>query len=576
MNEYNFDNLFPTIKSIKLSNYKFFYGDDEKNNKFDFNGKSALIYGENGSGKSSLYKAIELLTKEKIEPDYFTDQANIFIPQSIDSDLNDVSVKFIFSNDREYIFNKDVENTPLFQEETFDFIKKLHIFKPMLDYKKLLKLHYNSEQKKDMNIYSIIEEILKDYPLEDKTPLFDKDPIEMTESLNKVLNGELLNYIHHFLKYFDSELKIDKFNVKIIRDKTSNTIIPFVNIILTFKNLLTPDYHLFLNEARLSELAISIYFASIKKLFSLIENNCIKILVLDDLLLSLDMSNRVKLLNILKEEFQDFQILFFTHDKELFEMYKDKIDWVKYEIYCDNSSDIPKPILKKNDSYLERAKEFYALKDYDISASFLRKAFEEILKKILDEKIKSSEILEHIKLENLIFDALSFSFGEVKKLLENLNRDKKHILNPSSHDDNKPIYSEELRNSIKDIESLKNWKPKIKKILPKYTNLKLTFKDSKDETQNYIFNLIDNLYIYKKDEKIELYTCECNTLYCYIGENNNKFEYLKYEENYNSILELYKSILEYEKIELNQNYYDFISYKNKNGKWIELSKIIVY
>ncbi len=43
------------IKKIRLSNYKFFYGD------FDLpvNGENLLVYGENGSGKSSVYNALE-------------------------------------------------------------------------------------------------------------------------------------------------------------------------------------------------------------------------------------------------------------------------------------------------------------------------------------------------------------------------------------------------------------------------------------------------------------------------------------------------------------------------------------
>jgi len=57
------------------------------------------------------------------------------------------------------------------------------------------------------------------------------------------------------------------------------------------------------------------------------------------------MSNRLKLLNILKEQFADFQIFFFTHDKELFELYKNKMSWKKYELYLDDSEDVQKPIL---------------------------------------------------------------------------------------------------------------------------------------------------------------------------------------------------------------------------------------
>lgn len=563
------------ISSLKLTNYRFFYGDDEENNKFDFDGKNVLIYGENGSGKSSLYKAIELLTKKTIEKGYFQKEANIFVNESTDYDFNDVYIRFLFSNNVEYIFNKDSEETELFESKNLHFVEKLHIFKPMLDYKKLLRLYYTSNEKNEMNIYSILEETLRDYPLEDKTTIFEKDPFEMIVSLNKVLDEDLIEYINDFIKYFDFDFQIEKFIATFVRDKNNNTI-PSVNMSVNFKDTPIVNYHTFLNEARLSALAISIYFASIKKLFSVIENDCMKLLVLDDLLISLDMSNRLKLLKILKEEFYEFQILFFTHDKELFEIYKDKLDWKKYEIYCDNSTNIPKPIIKKVDSNLQRAKYFYLTKEYDISASFLRKEFEKILKNILSEKLKNTEDTENIKLKNLIDYILPFTSDSIRILLDNLNRDTKHILNPSSHDDNRNIYSEELENTIIAIEELSKWNPQIKKILSKYNNMKLTFKDKSDKTIEYMFNLKDNLYIYKNGEQIELSKCECIGLYYYEADDKNKGIQTKRETPYSSLFEVYKAIFEYKKLKLEANYYKYFNYRNDNGEWAKLTDIMKY
>ncbi len=49
------------IQRIKISNYKFFHGDFE----LAVNGKNLLLYGENGSGKSSVYRALEYLAKTR-------------------------------------------------------------------------------------------------------------------------------------------------------------------------------------------------------------------------------------------------------------------------------------------------------------------------------------------------------------------------------------------------------------------------------------------------------------------------------------------------------------------------------
>ena len=42
------------IKKVEIKNYKAFYG----KNEFNVDGKNLFIYGENGSGKSSLYWAL--------------------------------------------------------------------------------------------------------------------------------------------------------------------------------------------------------------------------------------------------------------------------------------------------------------------------------------------------------------------------------------------------------------------------------------------------------------------------------------------------------------------------------------
>jgi len=49
------------IENIRFKNYKFFNGDFE----LPIDGENLLLYGENGSGKSSIFKALELLTQKE-------------------------------------------------------------------------------------------------------------------------------------------------------------------------------------------------------------------------------------------------------------------------------------------------------------------------------------------------------------------------------------------------------------------------------------------------------------------------------------------------------------------------------
>lgn len=51
--------------------------------------------------------------------------------------------------------------------------------------------------------------------------------------------------------------------------------------------------------------------------------------------------------------------------------------------------------------------------------------------------------------------AISKSTGEFKVILQKLDTDRTHILNPLSHNDDRNIYSQELRLARDDLEKLK-------------------------------------------------------------------------------------------------------------------------
>ena len=108
------------IDKIKFNNYKFFYGEFE----LSVNGENLLVYGENGSGKSSVYKALELLTKSSFAD--FNNNLNIFVEDG------EVEVEIGFTNGQELIITSDLEEIP----DNFTFLKNLSIFAPLLDYKK--------------------------------------------------------------------------------------------------------------------------------------------------------------------------------------------------------------------------------------------------------------------------------------------------------------------------------------------------------------------------------------------------------------------------------------------------------
>ena len=66
------------ITEIEIKNFKAFYGNYRINLRKS--GKNLLVYGENGSGKSSLYFALKLFLESGDNPSYrFENDQNIFI-----------------------------------------------------------------------------------------------------------------------------------------------------------------------------------------------------------------------------------------------------------------------------------------------------------------------------------------------------------------------------------------------------------------------------------------------------------------------------------------------------------------
>jgi AAA15 family ATPase/GTPase len=282
------------INKIKLQNFRFF-ADDEQNNTFEISGQNTLIYGENGSGKSSLFKAFEFLSTPSISIDAFREQKNIF------KSNDETYLEFDFSNDETLRIDED----HLSLDGNYNFIEKLSVLRPLLDYKSLLRITYEEPSQgfaTEKNLYSFFEKILEGYPVENDKTLKDLSGEQYFGKYKQIIKDELLDEINILLEKFNHDFKI----VNVEFDSFDRTV--FLKIDFFDQDI--SKYHLFLNEARLSALAMSVYFAIIKKQFELLDSDSLKILVLDDLLISLDMNNRMNLIDILKSEFGDYQIFF--------------------------------------------------------------------------------------------------------------------------------------------------------------------------------------------------------------------------------------------------------------------------
>ncbi len=140
------------------------------------------------------------------------------------------------------------------------------------------------------------------------------------------------------------------------------------------------DHHHFLNEARLSAIAISIYLGALL----LNPPSQLRVLFLDDVLIGLDMSNRLPLLDILEKHFADWQVILATFDKVWFDMawqrVKDLKRWKQGELFCCRDDECDVPVYKGNTEYLNIAKNHLDNGDLRASTIYIRAAYERELK----------------------------------------------------------------------------------------------------------------------------------------------------------------------------------------------------
>jgi AAA ATPase domain len=140
----------------------------------------------------------------------------------------------------------------------------------------------------------------------------------------------------------------------------------------------------FLNEAKMTQLALSVRFAA--SLVNLHESD-LKLLVLDDLLVSLDMSNRMKVVEILlSETFENYQKIILTHDYGLFQEFRRKVgaghpDWCFLRLQGTAATNIETQTEKTD---IQKAEQYIYGHNLDEAGLRLRKACEDVAARFLD------------------------------------------------------------------------------------------------------------------------------------------------------------------------------------------------
>lgn len=469
------------ITEIEINNFRAFYGKHLLN--LDNDGKNLMVFGENGSGKSSFYIALKTFfesSQKSIDLEKFE---NIFIP---DSQKNSCYLQFKIkeseSSSSTTTIKLDTINNSIVGREK-SLIADANKVKGFFDYKSLLKTHL--VETTNVNIFDIlINDILCEqtnrissrqfleqwkrinylcYDL--KQGIHVRDEINtLLSSFNDGLKAKIIDIeadTNLFIKKFgyDIEVKLDFDGVEYVGRR--ELVKEEVNLKVKFLSKDIPLHQTFLNEAKLSALAISLYLASVKSNPSV---GVLKVLVLDDLLIGLDMSNRLPLLDILKDHFQDdFQIILTTYDRIWYEIVKGFFGdskWKYVDIYSQrlNENEFEMPIIRQNNDYIQQAQYYLNVKDFKASAVYVRSEFEKLIKDFCEKKellVKYNSRSKKLSSEDF-WKAIKTQTNIDLNLINEVEICRGTVMNPFSHHDlNQPQFQLELQKSIDVVKKLK-------------------------------------------------------------------------------------------------------------------------
>lgn len=542
------------LNELHINNFKFFPKQDPNSPLLKIDGKNLLIFGENGSGKSTIYWAIYTLLESAFKDNkvdvvkYFVKGTSYCLKNIHAKGKEKAYIKMVLKDANgilaDYYIDGDWSNVIANMQNSA--IRESGMASDFINYRVLSRLH-NLKHSEENNLfhwfkdeifpYILIASLNSTKSVGDLLKELEKGPklVQSFDEINKlILPNPEMQYDHRaavnkdFAKYQRYEKAVKRWNTKMKHyieklTKNANNILLndfqqdfTINLVYTSSKinvtendigwedpmieLKVPFYngkrnvvkrpHTFLNEAKWTSIGLSIRLAIIEDWTNRPATAQLKALVIDDMLLSLDMSNRDIVLNILLGRIvNDYQLIMMTHDRSFYEFAKRKIDlkgkskdWICLEMFEDLLSKTPKPYFKPLKSSLQTATDYFNQHDYPACGIYLRKRFEELLINLLPTKYRKEpsrddpNVMVDRNLNDLIKALLPYSLEDNIDYitLSDLKIYKDSILNPLAHNDqNAPYYRRELKILIEILQKLE----KIKRgrvIHPPNKNLNFT------------------------------------------------------------------------------------------------------
>lgn len=501
----------------------------------DLGGNNLLMYGENGSGKSSIFYALHSLLQSKCGQDknnvYFDiNHAESIVNQhtrknnakveiqfensdvtySIShngyqesvaqavSPVKDLNGKCVFINHK-FLFNVFAFRNSQYIDLFPVFIKDILPFTLTRDQSQYISELYDEimvgverKNRRTTNTYS------------DKIQRFND---ELQEVINKINANNIPNASDLYNKFFRNEDE-PELRIRLIYDNNIDHIpqpgrsywlrlgykfkqvfianAPRTERLSHRKELLSPVISLsveekqndgtftaikkpqtYFNEAKLTAIALAIRFS----LLDTISPEDGRFIALDDMLISLDMSNRMKVIDyLLKEVLGKYKIYLFTHDRLFYHTFKriiernyNKSKWLFGGLYVNDLVSPSMPDFKPDDSSkIKDAKEAYAKHDYFRCGVLLRQMCEQKLRELLPESYRvtpdpqSGQTIEKNLDEQIssLEDFCTYEKIDFTPFVK-LKSYKDLFLNSTAHNDiTSPFYRNEIKACLKAIDEL--------------------------------------------------------------------------------------------------------------------------